>query len=85
MNDPCDRGRKQAKDKAEPAPNPCSGQSQATEGDSILPLRGVGKELWQELGGGENFIRELRANWYGAKATTQKSSAGSSARKKHVR
>jgi hypothetical protein len=35
------------------------------EEDPILALRGVGKELWREVGGGEKFIRELRANWYG--------------------
>ena len=33
--------------------------------DPLLALRGLGKELWRELGGGEKFIRELRANWYG--------------------
>jgi len=33
------------------------------EEDPILALCGVGKDLWQELGGGENFIRELRASW----------------------
>jgi hypothetical protein len=33
--------------------------------DPLLALRGLGKELWKELGGGEKFIRELRENWYG--------------------
>jgi hypothetical protein len=33
--------------------------------DPLLALRGLGKELWKELGGGERFIHELRANWYG--------------------
>ena len=33
--------------------------------DPLLALRGLGKELWKELGGGEKFISELRANWYG--------------------
>jgi len=33
--------------------------------DPLLALRGLGKELWKELGGGEKFIRDLRANWYG--------------------
>jgi hypothetical protein len=33
--------------------------------DPILALRGLGKELWKELGGGEKFIREMRENWYG--------------------
>jgi len=34
--------------------------------DPLLALRGLGKELWKELGGGEKFIRELRANWHGS-------------------
>ena len=37
----------------------------APKEDPLLALRGLGKELWRELGGGEKFIRELRANWYG--------------------
>ncbi|HUJ50543.1 MAG TPA: hypothetical protein VLW25_10100 [Bryobacteraceae bacterium] len=39
------------------------GESQET--DPILALRGLGKELWRDLGGGEKFIRELRQDWYG--------------------
>jgi hypothetical protein len=35
------------------------------ERDPLLALRGLGKELWKELGGGEKFIHELRSNWYG--------------------
>ena len=35
--------------------------------DSILALRGVGKEIWRELGDGEKFIRELREDWYGVR------------------
>jgi hypothetical protein len=81
MHDPYDRIRKQGKDRGGSVPNPCPGQSLAPEVDPILALRGVGKELWRELGGGEKFIRELRADWYGAKAPTQKSSA----RRKRVR
>jgi hypothetical protein len=53
MKDPYDQGRNKE-------PNPRSGQAQAPEVDPILALRGVGKELWRDLGGGENFIRELR-------------------------
>ena len=46
--------------------------------DPLLALRGLGKELWKELGGGEKFIHELRANWYGnqeheLRAKTQRS------------
>jgi hypothetical protein len=46
--------------------------------DPLLALRGLGKELWKELGGGEKFIHELRANWYGteeqkARVKTQRS------------
>jgi hypothetical protein len=37
--------------------------------DPILALLGVGQEMWQELGGGQAFIRELREDWYGAQAT----------------
>jgi len=33
--------------------------------DPLLALRGLGKEVWKDLGGGENFIRELREHWYG--------------------
>ena len=32
--------------------------------DPLLELRGLGSEVWKELGGGEWFIRELRSNWY---------------------
>lgn len=46
--------------------------------DPLLALRGLGKELWKELGSGEKFIHELRANWYGTEeqkvqARTQRS------------
>jgi len=46
------------------------------ETDPILALRGLGKEVWRELGSGENFIRELRSNWYGndPKATPRRRS-----------
>jgi hypothetical protein len=52
-----------------------SGQSASPETDPILALRGVGKELWRELGGGEKFIRELRANWHEPEAPARKSEA----------
>src|SRR3984893_18909003 len=32
--------------------------------DPLLALRGLGKELWKGLGGGENFIQGLRSGWY---------------------
>jgi hypothetical protein len=32
------------------------------EEDPILALTGVGKEMWEKLGGGEAFIRGLRAD-----------------------
>ena len=44
-----------------PASNPSD-----LENDPVLKLRGVGKELWGRLGGGDAFIRGLRENWYGA-------------------
>jgi len=40
-------------------------QEESQEADPILALRGFGKDLWRDLGGGENFIRGLRENWYG--------------------
>ena len=46
------------------------------ETDPILALRGVGKELWRELGGGDKFIRELRENWYGTEGTAKRKRAG---------
>lgn len=61
-----------------------AGQSLAPEVDPILTLRGVGKELWRELGGGEKFIRELRENWYGTKAPAHKSEAGSPIKRKRA-
>ena len=59
-------------------------QSSAPEVDPILALRGVGKELWRELGGGEKLLRELRANWYGTEAATPKSPVGAPAKKKRA-
>jgi hypothetical protein len=34
------------------------------EDDPILALAGVGKEMWRKLGGGEAFIRALRAEFF---------------------
>lgn len=95
--DLCDPARKEGKVSPDPNRIPSkyhdllewyrsrdSGQSQAPDVDPILALRGVGKELWRDLGGGENFIRELRANWYGATAPTQRSAAGATKRKRAV-
>ncbi|MBI4874981.1 MAG: hypothetical protein HY822_10155 [Acidobacteria bacterium] len=42
----------------------CAGLTPAA-GDPILALRGVGKQVWRELGGGDEFVRGLRANWLG--------------------
>lgn len=39
------------------------GQNQSIDEDPVLALRGVGKELWRDLGGGEKFIRESRESW----------------------
>lgn len=39
-------------------------QVAAAAEDPIAALRGVGKELWRELGG-EAFITGLRADWFG--------------------
>jgi hypothetical protein len=56
------------------------GQQQKAAGkkydqDPILALRGVGKELWRSLGGGEKFIREMRENWYGKRPTPDSEAA----------
>lgn len=56
----------------------------SAETDPILALRGVGKELWRELGGGEKFIRELRENWYGSPAPRRKPSSGPPAKRKRA-
>lgn len=79
--DPCDPGRTEGKtvphanripekyhDLLEWYRSGEAGQTPSPEADPILALRGAGKELWRELGGGDKFIRELRANWYGTKA-----------------
>jgi hypothetical protein len=95
-NDSCDLGRKNGKSVPDPnlippkyrdlidwyrtrdtGPAPIS-----IEGDPILALRGVGKELWKELGGGEKFIRELRENWYGATNPGKMSAPSKSGKKK---
>jgi hypothetical protein len=95
--DQCDLGRKQGKMSPDPNRIPSkyhdllewyrtrdTGQSPAPEADPVLALRGVGKELWRELGGGEKFIRELRANWYGTEAPAQKSVARAPTRRKRA-
>jgi hypothetical protein len=52
------------------------------EEDPLLALRGMGKELWRELGGGEKFIRELRENWYGPPVRARKSAKAKRGSKK---
>ena len=34
-------------------------------------LRGLGKEVWQELGGGTRYIRQERASWRKKSALTR--------------
>jgi hypothetical protein len=36
------------------------------ENDPILQMRGVGKEIWADTNA-DDYVRELRANWYGVK------------------
>ena len=38
-------------------------ESQRSRPDSFLALRGILREVFQELGGGENFIRKEREAW----------------------
>ena len=40
---------------------------QGQKQDPLLRLWGIGKEVFQELGGGEAFIRSERENFYGSK------------------
>jgi hypothetical protein len=97
LGDSYDSGRKEGKTSPDPNRIPSKyhallewyrtrdiGQSLAPEVDPILALQGVGKELWRELGGGEKFIRELRANWYGTEAPVRKSEAGARTKRKRA-
>jgi|SRR5215472_1965018 len=54
----------------------------SAEQDPILALRGLGKELWRAVGGGEKFIHELRANWYGPGGRQDPAKARMSKRKR---
>ncbi len=56
----------------------------SVEPDPILALRGLGKELWRELGGGEKFIRELRENWYGAESPARGLAKATSAKSRRT-
>jgi hypothetical protein len=52
----------------------------SVEPDPILALRGLGKEIWRELGGGEKFIRELRESWHGVEAPARDLAKATSAK-----
>jgi len=93
--DPTDPGRKDGKTLPDPNRIPAkyhdllewyrnSSESPTPEKDPILALQGVGKELWRELGGGEKFILDFRANWYGVEkeAETKVVGAGLTKRKR---
>jgi hypothetical protein len=43
------------------------GKDQQQETDPLLRLWGIGKEVFESLGGGEAFIRSERENFYGSK------------------
>jgi hypothetical protein len=43
---------------------PANGGSRDVSEDPILALRGVGKEMWRSLGGGEAFLHALRQEWW---------------------
>jgi hypothetical protein len=52
-------------------------QAPGTETPVELPLsrfRGIAKEVFQELGGGEAFIRGERKNFYGDQASAPRNS-----------
>ncbi len=40
---------------------------QKAAADSLLRLHGIAKDVFASLGGGEEFIRRERENWYGDK------------------
>ena len=95
--DSCDTGRKEGKTLPDPNRIPSryrellewyqsrdAGRSATPDVDPILALRGIGKELWRELGGGEKFIRDLRANWYGEETPGRKSRPGGRFRKRRA-
>lgn len=95
--DPCDPGRKEGKTVPDANRIPAkyhdllewyqsgdAGHAPTSETDPILALQGIGKELWRELGGGERFIRALRANWYGTETPGHKSGAASSLKRKRA-
>ena len=44
--------------------SPSSKLHQSPTEDPILAISGVGKEMWKKLGGGESFIRALRADYF---------------------
>jgi hypothetical protein len=43
------------------------GKEQPKQTDPLLRLWGIGKEVFESLGGGEAFIRSERENFYGSK------------------
>lgn len=49
---------------------------QPTE-DTILGLQGLGKEVWEALGGGDAFIKALRSSWFGSPEPSEHRRPGS--------
>jgi hypothetical protein len=49
----------------------CSAQTVSNEADDpILQMLGVGKEIWADTNA-DDYVRDLRDNWYGAKHATK--------------
>ena len=55
---------------------------ESRETDPILALAGIGKDVWRDLGGGEKFIRELRAS--GRRGPTRHVAKSKPAKRKRV-
>lgn len=49
----------------------CSAPTVSNEADDpILQMLGVGKEIWADTNA-DDYVRDLRDNWYGAKHATK--------------
>jgi hypothetical protein len=47
-------------------------KDQAAPQSSLLQLRGIAKDIFRSLGGGEEFIRKEREQFYGSRSSSEK-------------